>query len=102
MRVGERELEARYGRWCVLTPLANLACVRVTGPYRFLKTAGPPRLGVTDRGLTFASNAQEGVEIAFVDPVRGIEPWGLLRHPELTVTVADPAALAALIARRIG
>ena len=72
----------------------NIASCQLTGPYRFWKTAGPAHLGVTDRGLTFASNGDHGLLIRFRRPVRGIEPWGLLRHPELTVTVADPPALA--------
>ena len=59
----------------------------------FAKTAGPPRLGLTDRGLTFASNHDRGVELRFRDKVRGVDPLGLLRHPNLTVTVADVDAL---------
>ena len=54
------------------------------------KTAGPARLGITDRGLTFASNGDRGVCINFHSPVPGI---GRIRHPELTVTVLDVDAL---------
>lgn len=97
VEVGERELEARYGRWRVITPLSNLAAVEITGPYRFLKTAGPPRLGITDIGLTFASNGDRGVLLSFRRKVGGLGP---LRHPELTVTVADPEALVAAIRSR--
>ena len=39
--LGEEELEARYGPWRVRTPLRNVAAAEVTGPYAFLKTAGP-------------------------------------------------------------
>jgi hypothetical protein len=87
-------LRARFGRWRVTTPLANISRVAVTGPYAFLKTAGPARLAITDRGLTFATNGDRGVLICFREPVRGLAPTGLLRHPELTVTVADTDALA--------
>jgi hypothetical protein len=55
-----------------------------------LKTAGPARLGITDRGLTFASNGDRGVCINFHSPVPGI---ARIRHPELTVTVLDVDAL---------
>ena len=82
-------LRARFGPWRLSTPLTNVTAVQVTGPYAFLKTAGPAHLGFTDRGLTFASNGERGVLISFATPVPGIEPTGLLRHPELTVTVAD-------------
>ncbi len=86
-------LRAHFGRWRVTTPLANISSVAVTGPYRFFKTAGPARLAVTDRGLTFATNGERGVLISFHTPVPGLEPTGLLRHPELTVTVADTDGL---------
>jgi hypothetical protein len=91
--VDANTLRARFGRWRVTTPLANISKVAVTGPYRFLKTAGPARLALTDRGLTFATNGERGVLISFHTPVPGLEPTGLLRHPELTVTVADTDGL---------
>lgn len=93
-------LRARFGPWRLLTPLANVAAVEITGPYTFLKTAGPARLGITDRGLTFASNGDKGVLISFHRPVPGIEPTGRLRHPELTVTVADVTGLIAQLRAR--
>jgi hypothetical protein len=85
----EEEIEARYGPWRVRTPVANVAAAEVTGPYAFLKTAGPARLAVTDRGLTFASNGERGARLSFHSPVTGIDRRGLIRHPELTVTVED-------------
>ena len=95
-------LRARFGPWRLHTALANITAVTVTGPYAFLKTAGPAHLGVTDRGLTFASNGERGVLIAFRTPVPGIEPTGRLRHPELTVTVADVERFAAQLRSRTG
>jgi hypothetical protein len=97
--VGADTLRARFGRWRVTTPLANISSVAVTGPYAFLKTAGPARLAITDRGLTFATNGERGVLISFRSPVRGLDPLGLLRHPELTVTVADVDGLAKRLRR---
>jgi hypothetical protein len=94
VEVGDTELDARFGAWRVKTPLSNIDDVEVTGPYRFFKTAGPARLAITDRGLTFASNGQRGVRISFREPVRGLIRSGVLRHPELTVTVADVDGLA--------
>ena len=97
VEVGDEDLEARYGPWRVRTPLANVAAVAVTGPYSLLKTAGPARLGVTDRGLTFASNGDRGVCISFHTRVAGIERHGLIRHPELTVTVLDVEGFVAAL-----
>jgi hypothetical protein len=92
--VGADTLHARFGPWHVKTPLANIRATAVTGPYAFLKTAGPARLAITDRGLTFATNGSRGVLISFRSAVRGLDPLGVLRHPELTVTVADVDGLA--------
>jgi hypothetical protein len=101
VEVGDRGFEARFGPWRVRTPLTNITDVDVTGPYAFWKTAGPARLAITDRGLTFATNGDRGVLILFNTPVRGLEPLGILRHPELTVTVAAVDALAELLRARI-
>ena len=97
VEVGDDDFEARFGRWHVRTPLTNIADVDVTGPYAFWKTAGPARLAITDRGLTFATNRDRGVLILFETPIRGLDPLGILRHPELTVTVADVDGLADLL-----
>ena len=90
-------LTARFGPWCVETPLNNIAETSITGPYKPWKVAGPPHLSFADRGLTFATNAEEGVCLQFVVPVTGIEPLGRLHHPGVTVTVADPHGLIAAI-----
>lgn len=99
--VGPDELVARFGRWLVRTPMANIASVDATGPYSFFKTAGPARLSITDRGLTFATNGDRGVRIAFAAPVAGIDRAGRIRHPELTVTVLDVQGLIAAIESRL-
>jgi hypothetical protein len=98
--VGGGRLDARFGPWRVSTPLANVTDVAVTGPYAFWKTAGGARLAITDRGLTFATNGDRGVLISFRSPVPGLDPLGVLRHPELTVTVADVDGLAELLRAR--
>ncbi len=91
-------LLARYGPWRLSTDLANVAGTEVSGPYRTLTTIGPARLSLADCGLTFASNGRSGLCIRFKEPVPGIEPTGRLRHPGLTVTVADVDGLAAALA----
>ena len=98
--VGDSTLAARFGPWRVSTPLENISEVSVTGPYAFWKTGGPARLAITDRGLTFASNGSRGVLIKFRSPVRGLDPFGILHHPELTVTVAEVDRLAELLRTR--
>jgi hypothetical protein len=100
VEVSDERLEARFGPWRVSTPLANVVDAVTTGPYAILKTAGPARLAVTDRGLTFATTGTRGVLIRFARPVRGLDPLGLLRHPELTVTVRETDRLAARLNER--
>lgn len=101
VEVGETFLDARFGRWRVYTPLRNVAGAELTGPYHFFKTAGPARLAFTDRGLTFATNGERGVRIRFRETVTGMDRFGLLRHPELTVTVTNPERLAAVLRDRL-
>lgn len=69
----------------------------MTGPYAFVKTAGPARLAFTDRGLTFATNGDRGVRIAFHTPIHGLDPIGLIPHPELTVTPVEVARLVTVL-----
>lgn len=95
--VTEQDVQVRFGPWFVSTRRSNIRAVSITGPYLYVKTAGPARLTFHDRGLTFASNNQRGVLIEFHEPIPGIEPSGRLRHPNLTVTPTDCAGLAALL-----
>ena len=92
-------LQARFGPWRVDTLLSNITAVSQTGPFSFLKTAGPARLGLTDRGLTFATNSVAGVCLEFSESIAGIDPLGKIRHPNLTLTPADCTGLAALLGR---
>ena len=100
VRVDATHLSARFGPWRIRTALFNIVGVRLTGPYTFVKTAGPARLTPSDRGLTFATNHRQGVQIDFHAAIAGIEPTGRLRHPNLTVTVADCAGLVSRLAAR--
>jgi hypothetical protein len=97
VQVDESTLEARYGPWRVTTPRSNITRVAITGPYAYPKTAGPARLAITDRGLSFTPNGARGVLICFAEPVRGLDPFGVIRHPELTVGVAEPERLVACL-----
>ncbi len=91
------ELRARFGLWSVRTPLSNVTGAEVIGPFSVPKTIGPAHLSLTDRGLTFATNRDRGVCIRFAEPIAGIDPVGAIRHPGLTVTVADVDGLRAAL-----
>ncbi len=89
VEVGDGRLRARFSWWTLDTSLANVAGVERTGGYAFVKTAGPPHLSFTDRGVTFATNGERGVCVSFHRPVPAIDPTGTIRHPGATFTVAD-------------
>jgi len=90
-------LTVLFGRWAVTTATSNIAAVEVGGPYRWWKVAGPARMSAADRGLTLATTARGGVCLRFHEPVRAFDPFGLFRHPGLTVTVDDPARFASAV-----
>jgi hypothetical protein len=91
-------LRVRFGPWLVETPLSNLAGAEATGPYSVFRSFGV-RLSLADRGLTFGTTARGGVCLRFREPVAGIDPWGRIRHPGLTVTVAEPELVAEAVNR---
>jgi len=94
VRVEESELRVRYGPWSLRTPLANVAGVEPAGGFAFLKTAGPPHLSFSDRGVSFTTNGDRALCVRFHQPVAGIDPTRLIKHPGATLTVADPEGLA--------
>ena len=83
------QLEIRFGPWHLVTPLDNVVGASVTGPFHWWKVIGPPHLSLKDRGVTFATSAKDGVCIQFREPVKAIDPAGVVRHPAATVTKAN-------------
>ena len=100
VEVDDEALRVRFGPWSLRTPLSNVTGVELSGDYAFVKTAGPPHLSLSDRGVTFATNGDRGVCLRFRERVRGIDPTGRIVHPGATMTVADPDGLAALLGGR--
>ncbi|UOZ02862.1 hypothetical protein [Amycolatopsis sp. WQ 127309] len=94
-------LHVHLGPWSVSTPLANLAGAEVSGPFKPWRALGV-RLSLADCGLTFGTNSARGLCVRFRDPVPGIEPSGLLRHPSLTATIAEPDLVADVLNQAIG
>jgi hypothetical protein len=67
-----------------------------TGTGQFKMAFHPPfRLSLADDCLTFGTTTRRGVCLLLGEPVPGIELLGLIRHPGLTLTVAQPQPLAA-------
>jgi hypothetical protein len=87
-------LVACFGPWACRTAPSNVRAVSLTGPYHWYRAIGP-RLSLADHGLTFGTSTTRGVCLQLRDPVPGIDPIGLIRHPNLTLTVAEPQRFAA-------
>ncbi|MCX4390657.1 hypothetical protein OG777_27555 [Micromonospora peucetia] len=99
--VAPDELVVRFGPWRLRTARRNIVGVAPTGPYRWWRGIGT-RLSLADAGVTFASSTVAGLCLRFAQPVPALLPGGLLRHPGVTVTVADPDALARVLAASEG
>jgi len=94
VEVDEAELTVRFGPWRLRTPRSNITGTSVTGPYHAYRAIGV-RFSLSDRGITFGSTTDSGLCIEFAEPVpvRFLDLQLPLRHPNVTVTVADPEAL---------
>jgi hypothetical protein len=83
-------LIARFGPLHVAAGLSQVVHAHITGPYRWWTAVGA-RLSLGDDGLTFGTNADEGVCIHFEPRVHRV--LGLRDHSALTVTVQDSQGL---------
>ncbi len=101
VRVDDHGFEAVYGPWRVATAWSNVASVERTGPYRSWKVAGPAHLSWSDRGITMAATTVGGACVRFHEPVPGIDPLGVIRHPAATLGVADIDGFVSLADQRI-
>jgi hypothetical protein len=98
VRVEDATFTARFGRFEVATPLANLASWRIEGPWRSIRAVGV-RLSLRHGDITFGGTARGGVRIDFREPVK----IGPFHPPALYVTVEDLEGLGeALRSRGVG
>lgn len=95
--LGGGNLSVRFGRWHVSTPIGNIACYQITENYRWFKAIGI-RGSLADHGLTFGTNADRGLCVKFVEPIPSLLP-SPIKHPGMTLTVADVDGLAAALRR---
>lgn len=92
--VDATHVRAQFGVCRFETPRANVTSATVTGPYRWWRGIGV-RVSLADRGLTFGSALIGGACLQLKEPVSlRVGPVTVpLRHPGITLTVADPQAL---------
>ncbi len=93
VEISEGRLLVRFGPWRVDTAVDNVTEVALSGGFKWYRALGP-RLSLADRGLTFGTAVDRAAHIRFERPIKGFDPFGLFRHPALTVTVARPRQLA--------
>jgi hypothetical protein len=98
--IDEHRLTIRFGRWVLQTPLPNVRSITPSGPYTWWKVAGPPRLSIADRGITFATTTRQGLCVMFHEPVTALLPVPALRHPAATITLRSPKAFTDTVASR--
>jgi hypothetical protein len=96
VQVGDGMLRATFGQVSVETPIDNVDHTVVTGPHRWYTAVGL-RLSFSDDSITFGTNHQRGLWIAFVERVPKV--IGIRDHSALWVSVADPEGLAAALER---
>ena|SRR5438128_1353735 len=89
------ELDARFGRSRLRTPIANIASWRIEGPWLWITAIGI-RTSVRHRDVTFGGSPHGGVRLDFRERVR----FGFLDIPALYVTVDDLEGLAAALTER--
>ena len=102
VRIDDHGLEAVYGSWRVATTWSNVRSVERTGPYRPWKVAGPVHVSWADRGITMAATTAAGVCLRLYEPVPGLDPLGLFRHPTVTLGVADVDRFVRLVDLHLG
>ena len=100
VRIDDHGFEAVYGPWRVATTWSNVRGVERSGPYRPWKIAGPVRVSWADRGITMAATTAEGVCLRLHEPVPGLDPFGLFRHPAVTLGVEDVDRFVQSVERR--
>ena len=93
-------LVARFGPWTFDTPVGNVREACRTGPYRWFKAIGP-RWSFADHGLTFGTTTRGGVCVLLREPVPGLTPLHAVRHPGITLTLAEPDRFVTAVLRRV-
>ena len=86
--LSQKTLDARFGPWRCRTSVKNIRCVSRTGPFSAVKAIGA-RGSFADRGATFGTTTVGGICVEFREPVKILDPSGIILHPGLTLTVAD-------------
>ncbi len=89
------DIDVRFGRFRIRTPLANLASWRIEGPFQWITAIGIRR-SIRHGDVSFAGSPHGGIRIDFRQRVR----WGPFKVPAIYVGADDLDGLAAELRRR--
>jgi hypothetical protein len=89
------DLEIRFGRFRIRTPIANVARYRIEGPFPWITAIGV-RMSVRHRDVSFCGSNHGAVRMDLGEPVR----WGPVRVPAVWAGADDLDGLAAALAAR--
>ena len=89
------DLEIRFGRFRIRTPIANVARYRIEGPFPWITAIGV-RMSVRHRDVSFCGSNHGAVRMDLVERVR----WGPVRVPAVWAGADDLDGLAAALSAR--
>jgi len=92
--VGE-DLEIRFGRFRIRTPVHNIAGYRIEGPFTWIRAIGVRR-SFLGGDVSFCGSKHGAVRINLKEPV----PWGPFKVPAVWAGADDLEGLAAELTRR--
>ncbi len=95
VELDDESMTARFGRFSMSTPLANIASWRIEGPFRVLTAIGV-RGSIRQGDITFGGSAHGGVRMDFREPIR----FWARDCTALYVSADDLEGLAAKLERR--
>ena len=101
VRVDAEKIDIRFGPWTASSPLSNITCVQVSGPYKAYRAIGV-RGSFADGGATFGSTTAGGVCMEFAEPIGALDFTNTLKHKGLTVTVKDREEFSAYLREAAG
>ncbi len=98
--IDDDHLCVEFGPWRLTTPMSNITGFQRSGDYKWYRAIGA-RGSFKDGGITFGTTCDQGVCTKFRCPEPALMPFGLMKHPGMTVTLADPDGFVAALERRI-
>ena len=95
-RISTEALTVKFGFLGFRTPLSNIKCTQISGPYKAYRAIGA-RASFSDTGATYGSTTAGGVCVEFRRPLAVLDPTGHRKNEAVTITVADRVGFEAAL-----